>query len=272
MLGVFKIYAAGVVWVLSLVATPGAVELRDPSVGMYGTVEEVVLPGSELEAVPLDDSSPVVLRITSVYPHGDAMRYSFSFYGLEPGQYNLVDYLRRKDGGALGGLPPLPVEVRALLGPGQLLPAALPGADLPAMGGYRGLLVVLGVLWGVVLLGMVLALRKKKVEAQLPEPPPTVADRLRPLVLKARSGDLSKDGQAQLERALLIFWRERLGLGDVPASEAASKLRDHQEAGVLLRQLEEWLHRPGSGGGEDLTRLLAPYEKITAENLSLPQL
>src|SRR5262245_49219942 len=69
------------------------------TVGMSGRMDQVVLPGSELEVKPLEDRrTPVVLRIANVYPHGTAKRYDFVYYGLEPGSYDLRNFLRRKDG------------------------------------------------------------------------------------------------------------------------------------------------------------------------------
>ena len=57
---------------------------------------------------PLDDRrAPVVLRIVDVYPHGTAFRYDLEYYGLEPGTFDLRDYLRRKDGSSTADLPPI---------------------------------------------------------------------------------------------------------------------------------------------------------------------
>ena len=51
-----------------------AEDLRNPTVGISGKIEQLVLPGPELEAKPIeDDTVPVVLRVTAVYPHGEAL-------------------------------------------------------------------------------------------------------------------------------------------------------------------------------------------------------
>ena len=51
---------------------------------------QIVLPGSELEALPIEDrNAPVVLRIVASYPHGTARRYDFEYYGLEAGRFDL---------------------------------------------------------------------------------------------------------------------------------------------------------------------------------------
>ena len=56
-----------------------------------------VLPGSELEVKPIGERTPIVLRIVRVFPHGTAFRYDLEYYGLEPGSFDLKDYLQRKD-------------------------------------------------------------------------------------------------------------------------------------------------------------------------------
>ena len=76
--------------------------------------------------------------------------------------------------------------------------------------------------------------------------------------------ELKPDGQAQLERLLLGYWRERLGWQSLPADEALARLRGHPEAGLLLRQLEDWLHRPPGAVTVDVDLVLAPYSRIPA--------
>ena len=58
---------------------------------------------------------------------------------------------------------------------------------------------------------------------------------------------------AELERTLLVYWERRLNLRDRKPAEAIAELRRHPEAGPLFQQLEAWLHRPGSAGGEPST-------------------
>ena len=43
-------------------------------------------------------------------------------------------------------------------------------------------------------------------------------------------------------------------------------LREHDEAGPLLRRLEDWLHRPaGTAEPVDVAALLEPYQAIPAD-------
>src|SRR5438876_7853227 len=93
--------SAAVAAVMALVASLPlrGEDLRATTVGMPARIEQLVLPGSELEVKPLEDRrQPVVLRIVTSYPHGTAFRYDLVYYSLEPGEFDLRDYLRRKDG------------------------------------------------------------------------------------------------------------------------------------------------------------------------------
>ena len=157
------------------------------SVGMPVRIENLVLPGSELEVKPLDDRrAKIVIRITSVNKHGTAHRYDLTYYGLEPGTYDLREYLQRKDGTPLGELPPIVVTVQSILPPGQILPSDLSPRTVPSFGGYSWVLIAAGVLWLLVFLTILFAGRKKLLYAELvSDERVSLADRLRPLVERA---------------------------------------------------------------------------------------
>jgi hypothetical protein len=182
------------------------------------------------------------------------------YYGLDPGTFDLKDYLKRKDGSSTADLPALQVEIRTLLPPGQVQPHELTASAGPALGGYRFWLVVGGVVWGVGLLAIVFVGRqRRRAGADTTSRPVTLAARLRPLVEQARVGALSIAERAELERLLLTFWQRRLGVAEARPQEVFATLRQHAEAGPLLVQLERWLHRPGAADNVDVATLLAPY-------------
>lgn len=238
------------------------------TVGMPARLDAVVFDGPELEVKPIEDRrEPLVLRIAEVYPHGTARRYDLVYHGLEPGTYNLADYLRRKDGSPAGQLPRLLVRVDPVLPPGQVEPHGLTLASAPWLGGYRLVLGLAGSLWfaGLVAI-LVLGRRKRSDLAAVEARRTTLADRLAPLVDAARDGTLSQVQSAELERLLIGYWRRRLDLDHAGPAQAMTAMKAHPEAGPLFRQLEEWLHRPGtSHAAVDVASLLEPYRTLPAE-------
>jgi hypothetical protein len=238
-------------------------------VGVPTKIEQLVLPGSELEVKPLDDRKlPVVLRIVNVDQHGTAHRYDFVYYTLDPGTFDLREYLRRKDGTPLGDVPEIKVTATTLLPPGQVLPHE-PAAGRPAFtGGYWLAVIAAGGLWVLGLLAILFVGRKKKQEATATAGGgDTLADRLRPLVERGLAGQLDLVQRADLERSLLAFWTKKLKLDALKPAERFAKLRADADAGPLLNQLETWLHKPGPQSGVDVSVLLRPYQNLPADVL-----
>ena len=136
---------------------------RQPSVGMRARIEDIVLEGSELKAKPAEDlDAPIVLRVIAARVHGTAFRYDLEYYGLDPGRFNLLDYLVRKNGTSTEGLPEIPVEIQPLLPPGQVEPHPLLPRSTPALGGYRTLVTIAIVTWVVGLIAILWLGRRKR--------------------------------------------------------------------------------------------------------------
>ena len=241
---------------------------HEASVGMTARIEELVLPGSELEAKPIDSKTPLVLRIVASHRHGSEFRYDLEFAGLEPGEYDLREFLQRKDGSSSAELPAIPVSVSTTLPSGQIQPLPPEEGEHPALGGYRRLLIAGGALWIVGLFTILFVGRRKRQRAAAAlVRPRTLAEHLRPLVERALRGQLSRNERAQLELSLVAYWRRRLGLEDRRPEESLLFLRQHAEAGPLLASLEDWLHRPTPPAEVDLGLLLAPYKDLPADAL-----
>jgi hypothetical protein len=229
-----------------------------PTVGLPSRISDLVLPGSELEAKPLDPRSPIVLRIERVARHGTAHRYDIVFHGLEPGNYDLRNWLKRKDASSMDDVPPIPVEIKvAYAGPMKAVSESEPGS-VGFRATYRTMMILLGVAWVVALIALVLTRRRKKAAAFV-VPPTTLAEQLESYVQKAARGSLTRDEQAELERLLLSYWRRSEGLEQLEVAEALAELRRREVPGALLRVLEEWLHRPGPRKDVEVSTLLAPY-------------
>ncbi len=241
-----------------------------PTVGIEGQVE-VMLPGPELKAKAAERAAPIILRIAGTRPHGTLVAYDLRYIGLVPGSYDLGKYLLQQDGVPAANQPPIPVEIAGLLPAGhqgQLMPRE--GSRFPFLGGYRWLMIGAVALW-VALAFPLFRKRRPNESAAAPTElaPPTVAERLRPLVEKATAGPLTPDDQATLERLLLGHWLERLNLKSLAPSDAMTRLREHAEAGALLRALEDWLHRPPGTAHVDVDAILAPYRAPTTPELNV---
>ncbi|QEG39227.1 hypothetical protein [Roseimaritima ulvae] len=228
-------------------------------------------PSDSLRALPDQSTDAAVLvRLERTGPAQDnaAHRYTLWFFGTVAGQYDLSQWVVQKDGSPLTSdqaLPPMPVRVVSDLPPGH--GTSLYEIDDPllrAQGGYRAALIGFACLWAAVPIvwGFVRLRSRKPQPAAATAPPPTLSDRLRPLVQRASQGQLTVEEQSRLEILLYVFWQRRLGLPDSLA-EALPVLRRHHEAGGLLRSLEAWIHADGppqaSLSPTTMDALLAPY-------------
>ena len=243
-------------------------------IGIEGDVA-VTLPRGDYQPRPLDDRTPLILRVEKITAAtGGRFTYQFHYIGFEAGDYQLADYLVRPDGSLAKEIGDEVVHVRSTL------PADFSGAlnpyfprPFPWFGGYRMFLWMLGLLWVAGIAAFAWFGRKKHIVVApvVVVPPPSYADRMRPLVEAAAAGSLTTDGQAELERLMTGFWREKLALPEQRMADALAALKRHTDAGALLRALERWLHRPGGATRAEITGLLEPYrgqpaapEEVTA--------
>lgn len=231
-------------------------------IGIEGDVT-VTLPNGDYQPRPLDDRTPLILRVGKIRPAADGrFTYEFHYIGFEPGTYKLSDYLVRPDGSLAEELGDELLHVRSMLPPGHdgSLNPYVP-RPFPWFGGYRMFLAILALLWMAGIAAFAFFGRKKKavMAPVIIAPPPTFAQRMRPLVEAAANGSLNAQGQAELERLMTGYWRDKLSLPDQRMADALTELKRHAEAGGLLRALERWLHRPGGATPVEVNDLLEPY-------------
>jgi len=261
--------------VLLFLFTLCAVESRaetssSATVGMSAVLEDVILSGSELKIKEIQEETPVILRVIEVKPHGpDMFRYKFEYYGLKPGDYNLVDYLERIDRSEIGELPAVTVQVQSILAADRVEPNQPQTSEIPGIGGYQFWLRAGAVLWvaGIVL---ILLLTRKRPEDDLEGDDthvPSLAERLQPMVEQAISGKLNQTKMAELELMLVAFWRRKLHLEEADIASVTQQLKQHEEAGPLLLELESLLHRPQTNHEVNVAQMLEPYQNLPAEEL-----
>ena len=225
----------------------------------------IVLPGDKYEAAPVGDKSKLILRIQDVFPHGNANRYDLRYFGFVPGEYDLVQYLRTADGNTPTNLPQINVIIHGILPEehdGKLIEND--GSDLKIPGSYTAWLIGIGVVWALVAWPLFFAEHSKdKVLDEMEEDKgQDLTERLRPLVEQAAAGTLDTEGRARLERMIFSYWREQIDLPkQVDPAELHHQLKQHHEAGPLIRGLEDWLHRPPGTAAVDIATLLETYRK-----------
>jgi hypothetical protein len=253
------------VLILSLVPHASRAEEAPRVIGIEGNVS-VLLNRDDYQPKPLDDRTPLILRIEAIAPEGDGrFNYHFHFIGFEPGSYDLGHYLILPDGSPAAEAGGVMINVRSILSAdhdGSLNPYLT--RPFPWFGGYRMMLAALAALW---VLGLVcfywFGRRRKPVIVIEPVlPPPSYAERMRPLVEAAAAGTLSVSGQAELERLMTGYWRDKLVLPDQRMADTLAALKRHEAAGALLQALEHWLHRPGGATQTEIDRLLEPYRYL----------
>lgn len=246
---------------LPVVADEG--DFLETTIGMEGTYY-LRCSGVRLEAKPVNEGAPVLLRVNDVVEDNGSLIYELRYLGLEAGTHDLREYLRRVDGQPMTVRPfqkPIPVRVRAVLPEdhdGALEKLASPPG--PGLWPYRTWIVAAVLLW-LLPAGFWLRhwLRRPRPSKQTQEVgSPTLADQLRPLVEAALEGRLSTGDKARLELLLIAHWRDRLSLTG-PTLATLHGMREHREAGEVLRRLEDWLHRPPGKVEADVHALLEPY-------------
>ena len=239
---------------------------------MPAKIEQLVLPGPELEVKPLEDRrAPVVVRIIERLSArlGVSLRPGLLRPGagrvrpeeLPAAQGRLADWAtcrRSRSRSSRCCRPARSSRTRAGAGAvavaGRLSPA--PGLRRARSGcaGWRR----------SCLLG-----RRKQAAGARPQAsrPSTLADRLRPLVDAAVAGTLSEGQHAELERLLIGYWRKRLKLEQASPAEAIDRDARSRRGRRPAAQLEDWLHRPGARAEAGRRRRPArPYQELPAEN------
>lgn len=237
-------------------------------VGYPGFIEGIVIGGPELSAKPIENrEQPIILRIVDMYSHGDGYRYDLEYIGLEPGTFDLADYLQRPGGKPVQDLPEIKVTIETLLPAGQVEPNQIASGPTRFNSYYLALLLIGGVIWLLGLFAIFFVGRYRTGRPSAEVKAVTVADRLKPLVEQAVSGKMSVGQQAELERVLVAFWRKKLRLGHLPADRLRVELRQHPQAGELLSQIDNWLHRPDPDRNVSVAELLTPYQSLNYDEI-----
>ena len=246
-----------------------------PTVGTTSVMSDVIIAGPELIGKPIEDADPMIVRITDKIVHGDGFRYRIEYQAMEPGSFDLMKFLIRKDGEPLDDLKDaaaITVEIQSLLPPGQIKPNELQPGWIPRMGGYRILMSIFAVLWGLGLLALIFLGHKKKQAAAASAAPTSLAQLLKQRIETARQNKAGSKELAELERMLTAFWQKKLKLESESPHQAIAAIRQHPQSADLMKQIEAWIHRPDNHDGSnpqkvDWQTLLEPYADLPADAL-----
>ena len=225
--------------------------------------------GPALQADPHQDlSAPMLLRLER--SERDPTIYTARFIGSIKGDYDLRSLIVHVDGSAADDVRPIMVHVVSEL-PAGMETDLFDAADLDVQldRGYVRTAIMIGLVWlliPVIVIVRRLMRRKTVVEAAVGPAPPTLAEQLRPLVEALANRQLSVREEGRLELLLYHYWQERLQPRPADMAECIRQIREHPEAGELLRMVEGWLHRPEGHAHkpERLDDLLEPYRTAPA--------
>ncbi len=225
--------------------------------------------GQALQADPHQDlSDPMLLRLER--SEFDPTVYTARFIGSIKGDYDLRSLIQHVDGSKADDVGPIMVHVVSDLPAGtetDLFDAA--DLDVQLNQGYVRNAILIGLVWLLIPVIVIVRrlMRAKPVDETSVEPaPPTLAEQLRPLVQALANRQLSVREEGRLELLLYHYWQEKLQPRPADMAECIRQIRQHPEAGELLRMVEGWLHRPEGHAHkpERLDDLLETYRTAPA--------
>lgn len=217
--------------------------------------------GPVLAVKPFKWGVAVNVRIARMSGEAGVRIYDVRYIANRDGTFDLKDYLTSEDGSSLDGLPAFKFRGDPKLS--KHLDARIQETEeisVDVGGHYTLTLIALGVLWIAWLLLLIFYGRSKPPKAVVAASEPTLAERLRALLSQMEAGTLDAAAKAKLEMLLLRRWREELALTDAPMNASLDAISRDEKTSQALRQLQLWLHRPGSAvRREDIAAVIAPY-------------
>jgi hypothetical protein len=221
----------------------------------------VTYSGPPVAVTPYKWGVAVNVRIAKVSGQSGARIYDVRYIVNRAGTFDLKDYLTGENGSALESLPSFKFTGDPKLS--KALDARIQETEevrVDVGNHYYAVLAALGVFWIVWLLLLIFWGRAKPPTAIVVQPEPTLAEMLHAFLVQLEAGTLDAAAKAKMEMLLLRRWREELSLAGMPMNTALDAISHSEKTGGLLRQLQDWLHRPGSNiRREEISAIVAPY-------------
>jgi len=222
----------------------------------------VTYSGPPVAVTPYKWGVAVNVRIAKVIEQPGARIYDVRYIVNRAGTFDLKDYLTGEDGSRLDGLPSFKFHGDPKLS--KNLDTRIQETEEVSVevgGYYYATLAGLAVFWIVWLLLIIFYGRPKAPPPAAVAPPePTLAEMLRAFLAQLDAGTLDAAAKAKMEMVLLRRWREELALANLPMSAALDAIGRSEKTGDSLRQVQDWLHRPGSKiRAEEIASAITPY-------------
>ncbi len=209
-------------------------ETPSQRVGLPLVITEIYIPGGEVRAKPRRDSEPSLsVRIMEVKPAENGSRYDFRDPRARSRQLRSRG-ISRSPGRNIHS--PHSFENHRRLPPGIPKLHETDRGILPELGGYRRTMTILGAIWLAGLLAILFWRKKKQADSGEDKiTPPTLSERLRPLVLHAAEGKLPSTDRAKLKplRHRALAWAAPGDRRTFPA-EAMVALRSDPKPHLLF--------------------------------------
>ncbi|MEZ0389353.1 MAG: hypothetical protein ACAI34_19905 [Verrucomicrobium sp.] len=222
----------------------------------------VTYSGPPVTVTPYKWGVAVNVRIARVIEEPGSRVYDVRYIVNRAGTFDIKDYLSAEDGTSLDGLPSFKFHGDPKLS--KELDARIQETEdltVKVGGYYTATLTGLAAFWIVWLLLLIFYGRPKRaVEAAAVPAGTTLAEMLRGFQAQLKDGTLDSTAKAKMEMLLLRRWRQELALSGLPMIDAMEAIQRDEKTGRLLRQLQDWLHRPSSPvRNEEIAAALSPY-------------
>jgi hypothetical protein len=242
-------------FILLLLLISLAAQEKSGDVGLTKKLN-VTFPGEKLMAAKVDDKSRAMVRILTAQKSGDGYKYEMEFIGLEPGEYNLIDYLRTENDEPLT-FKKHQIEVGTSLAvgfDGELLDYQKTSRNLIPW--YKKINYAVMAIWALLLPVIILyGRKKKKADEIVVEEEKSINEKIRGL-LSSMGNSSSKELWQKVESLIFQHWCEKKNLQGMPMHEAIIKLKEDDEAGPFILKLEKGIHSQEFKDEKGITALI----------------
>lgn len=201
------------------------------------------LEGEQIFAAEVDEKSPALVREINTIKTEKGFKYEIDFIGMEPGNYNVIDFMRDRNNNTPSGYKEIKVSIDTTLEEsfkGQLSEVKLE-TESPSIW-YTKVNVAFFVLWVIILL--VIIFYKKKTDEKTEEEQkvyvPTAADKLITILEEPNSS--TKERWQKIEGLLITHFCENQQEDSM--HERFMNLKKDSSVGPIIKLLEIYLHAP----------------------------